>query len=455
LSRKIRRFTMHFRIRTKLLIAFFGIIFPFLIIVDIITVYNANNLRNSALEAEAISEEMHSVMSLQLAVDRALMPGNDYIITGDRKYIDEFNDASREVEELMKKVEETLVVLKGMDTPEVREKTEIFKSVRTAWQNIKEMSSKIFAIQDPVGNKDAARLMEEMDYKWAYPAIENLDKHHEIDRKEREEAIEGVRRAWRWSWVIMISGSVLLMAIGASFAAFYSRLFTRPIEAIHDRADAIAKGEFKGTLNIKTGDELEHLANAVNEMAAQLDSFYGTLERQVEERTKELKESEEFSRRVIESSDDCIKVLDLEGNLLSMSAGGQEAMEIDDITPYLNRSWVDFWKGKDREAAMEAISKAKKGKAGMFSGYCETAKGKPKWWEIVITPIKDANGSICRLLSVSRDITERKKAEEKLRQHVDELERFQKVAVKREFRIKELTDEVERLKERIGEMEKK
>ena len=135
---------------------------------------------------------------------------------------------------------------------------------------------------------------------------------------------------------------------------------------------------------------------------------------QTEEREhqKQLRESEEFSRRIIESSSDCIKVLDLEGNLLSMSLSGQKLMEIDDITPYLNKSWIDYWKDNDRDACLKAISKAKKDNAGTFMGFCETAKGTPKWWEVIITPIKDSQGNIDRLLSISRDISERKQAEE-------------------------------------------
>ncbi len=128
-----------------------------------------------------------------------------------------------------------------------------------------------------------------------------------------------------------------------------------------------------------------------------------------------LRESEEFTRRVIESSLDCIKVLDLEGHLLSMSSGGQKLLEIDDITPFLNTSWIDFWKGKDREDALEAFSKAKKGDPGTFDGYCETVKGTPKWWNVVVSPIKDHRGNCSRLLAVSRDVTERRKAEEKIK----------------------------------------
>jgi PAS domain S-box-containing protein len=132
---------------------------------------------------------------------------------------------------------------------------------------------------------------------------------------------------------------------------------------------------------------------------------------QIEE---DMRKNEEFTRRVIESSSDCIKVLDLQGHLLSMSGGGQKLLEIDDISLYLNSSFIDFWKGKEREGCLEAISKAKRGDTGVFYGYFETAKGTPKWWEVIVTPIKDADGSINRLLAVSRDITERKKAEESI-----------------------------------------
>src|SRR5262249_2633090 len=71
-----------------------------------------------------------------------------------------------------------------------------------------------------------------------------------------------------------------------------------------------------------------------------------------------LRQSEEFKTRLIESSPDCIKVLDLEGRLLSMNAGGMRTLEICDFAPLVNAQWVDFWKGEDRVAAEAAIRTA-------------------------------------------------------------------------------------------------
>ena len=108
---------------------------------------------------------------------------------------------------------------------------------------------------------------------------------------------------------------------------------------------------------------------------------------------------------IIDSSRDCIKTLDLDGNLLSMNKGGQILLEIEDIQPYLHQSWIDFWKDDDNKNARKAVMEAKKGRTGYFEGYCPTTKGTPKWWEIIISPIVDDSGKIFQLLSVSRDIT--------------------------------------------------
>ncbi len=125
-----------------------------------------------------------------------------------------------------------------------------------------------------------------------------------------------------------------------------------------------------------------------------------------------LSQSDEFNRSIIKSSPDCIKVLDLEGNLLSFLHGAKDLLGIKDVRPYLNKSWVAFWKGQARQAARTAVQTAAAGGEGKFVGFFRTLLGEPKWWDVAISPILNAQGQFEQLLAVSRDITARREAEE-------------------------------------------
>jgi PAS domain S-box-containing protein len=126
-------------------------------------------------------------------------------------------------------------------------------------------------------------------------------------------------------------------------------------------------------------------------------------------------DSEEFNRRIVESSSDCIKILDLEGKLLYMSANGQKLLEIADVQPYMNSSWINLWGEEAKDLATEAVARAVRGEVGSFQAVGRTARGTVKSWDTVISPIRGARGQIDRLLAVSRDISERRALEENLR----------------------------------------
>jgi len=116
--------------------------------------------------------------------------------------------------------------------------------------------------------------------------------------------------------------------------------------------------------------------------------------------------SEEFNRRIVESSSDCVKVLDLDGNLIYISEQGRKLLEVNRIDALLGMSWINLWNGEDRRNAKTALESARSGAIGSFRGFGKTLKGKPKWWHTVISPMYGANGNVERLLAVSRDITE-------------------------------------------------
>ena len=125
-----------------------------------------------------------------------------------------------------------------------------------------------------------------------------------------------------------------------------------------------------------------------------------------------LNASEDFRTRLIEGSRDCIKVLDLDGRLLSMNAGGMAVLEICDLKPFIGASWIDFWHGADRAAAQAAVKAAHDGGIGRFVGFFPTTQTrKPMWFDVVVSPITDTAGKPEKLLAASRDVTEWKRTE--------------------------------------------
>lgn len=119
-----------------------------------------------------------------------------------------------------------------------------------------------------------------------------------------------------------------------------------------------------------------------------------------------LRASEEFNRSILESSKDSIKVLDLDGTLISMNGPGQYALEIDQFDLIKGRAWSDLWEGEGRAKAIKAVMDARSGGVGHFVAPRKTAKGNLKFWDVNVTPILDTRGAPKRLVAVSRDVTQ-------------------------------------------------
>src|SRR5229473_5675036 len=89
------------------------------------------------------------------------------------------------------------------------------------------------------------------------------------------------------------SGALLGGALVFAFLAgtFLARRMVGPIQALRAGAARIGGGDLSQRISIKTGDELEALADQFNDMAGRLQESYADLEKKVEIRTEELSES--------------------------------------------------------------------------------------------------------------------------------------------------------------------
>ena len=123
------------------------------------------------------------------------------------------------------------------------------------------------------------------------------------------------------------------------------------------------------------------------------------------------RQGEAFLRSVLEASPDCVKVLDTDGTVLSVSANGASALGIGDPLAVVGSPWTALWPEAEAAKVGRAMAEARSGRTARFEAFRPTAQGAPRWWDVVVAPVLGTAGEPpTRLVSVSRDVTERVEA---------------------------------------------
>jgi signal transduction histidine kinase len=102
-----------------------------------------------------------------------------------------------------------------------------------------------------------------------------------------EEAYASLYSALQRLAIVLSAASIFAVLAGI----FLARRMVGPIQALRAGAERIGAGDLAQRISIRTGDELEGLADQFNEMGARLQESYADLEKRVEQRTAELTES--------------------------------------------------------------------------------------------------------------------------------------------------------------------
>ena len=89
---------------------------------------------------------------------------------------------------------------------------------------------------------------------------------------------------------ILRTGFFLLVGFALAVVAslYFARRMVTPIQSLQASAAQIGRGDLDQTIDIRTGDELEELAEEFNRMTSRLRESYAGLEQKVEQRTQEL-----------------------------------------------------------------------------------------------------------------------------------------------------------------------
>lgn len=146
---------------------------------------------------------------------------------------------------------------------------------------------------------------------------------------------------------------------------------------------------------------------------------------QLQIRNEELRKSEErYHKMIAEVQDYAIILLDTQGNIQNWNTGAEKikGYTSDEI---VGKNFQGFYAQGDRQSQLpqQLLSTAAKTGRAIHEGWRLRKDGSRFWGSIVITALHDDEKKVIGYSKVTRDLTEKKVAEDKLNEYVHELQR--------------------------------
>ncbi len=124
---------------------------------------------------------------------------------------------------------------------------------------------------------------------------------------------------------------------------------------------------------------------------------------------------------ILQAEPECVKVLNRQGELLSINPAGLAMVEADNEQQVLDHRMVDLVDQKYRMAFNRLTLEVFNGNKGEMEFEVTGLKGGHRWLETHAVPLRNAAGEITSLLGVTRDISARKKAELEIKEKAIQL----------------------------------
>ena len=145
---------------------------------------------------------------------------------------------------------------------------------------------------------------------------------------------------------------------------------------------------------------------------------YLGIQRDISERRqseKALRESEARLRTVIDAEPECVKILSVTGEVLEMNRAGLDMLEAQSLEELRQQSLTEYVVPSHRDNFMKYFYDTLRGSTGRTLEFEVIGlKGTHRWLETNAVPLLDEHQEVRAVLGITRDVTERKKAEEAL-----------------------------------------
>ncbi|HSB44791.1 MAG TPA: PAS domain S-box protein [Nitrospira sp.] len=197
-----------------------------------------------------------------------------------------------------------------------------------------------------------------------------------------------------------------------------ARRIARPIQLLHDGVQEIGSGRLEQRLELKTGDEIERLAEAFNQMAANLQRSFG----QIEQRMADVHRLEEKYRDLIEHSPEMIYQLNRSGQFVHVNKTGLDKLGYSLDEMLAMRLWDLVPRGQESPVLHYLEQLMSQGQSSMETVFL-AKDGHPIDVEIHATALFDEErGGLVHSRAFVRDVTERHRLEQELQHYTSGLE---------------------------------
>ena len=231
----------------------------------------------------------------------------------------------------------------------------------------------------------------------------------------------------------------LALTVGFFLTFTLSKVLTKPIQELTEITTKMVSGDLSQRVKVHGADEIGVLGTSFNRMIGQIQSYTSDLERMVEARTQELKESREkyrdlsrFLNSILDSATEyAIIALDFYGKITEFNKGAEKLFEWkkEEVVNKENIALTILPEDKQR-GIQEWMSKRARAE-----GVCELEmarvrkNGKHFPALTTVTAIMDSSGKASGFVEIIRDITVRKSLERQLRETKEFLERIMESSV--------------------------
>lgn len=251
----------------------------------------------------------------------------------------------------------------------------------------------------------------------------------------KEEVYESLYSALRFIIIMVIIGALMALMLTITL----SKLLTRPIRELTEVTTKMVDGDLSQRVKVAGADEIGLLGTSFNRLIGQIQDYTSNLEKMVEARTAELKDSREkyrelsrFLNSILESSTEyAIIALDHKGIILEFNRGAERMFgwKKEDVVNKENISITDT--PEDKMSDMQKEISERTLNEGFFDleMFRIRKDGSRFPAHTTITAIKGSPDNETGFVEIVRDITQRKILERELRETKDFLENIMESSV--------------------------